>query len=80
MITFVSSVLLRLPAAHTNAESVHLIRQTTPRKNELIKIYFQLFYHIPPLPADSSATRFRMKSPVFKSHNLTYPSSPELTT
>ncbi len=31
MITFVSSVLLRLPAAHTNAESVHLIRQTTPR-------------------------------------------------
>ena len=32
MITFVSSVLLRLPAAHTNAESVHLIRHTTPRR------------------------------------------------
>ena len=30
MITFVSSVLFRLPAAHTKAESVHLIRHTTP--------------------------------------------------
>ncbi len=81
MITLVSSVLLRLPAAHTNAESVHLIRHTTAEEKSSKNDLFNQFYFIlPPLPMDSSATRFRMKSPVFKSHNLTVPSSPELTT
>ena len=32
IITLVSSVLFRLPAAQTKAESVHLIRQTTPKR------------------------------------------------
>ncbi len=78
-------MLLRLPAAHTNAESVHLIRHTTPEeKNKIFdekkNFFFYFILILPPFPMDSSVTRFRIKSPVFKSHNLTVPSSPELTT
>lgn len=82
MITLVSSVLLRLPAAHTKAESVHLIRHTTPKQNQIIRSKNLNFIlrTLPPFPIDSSDTRFRIKSPVFKFHNFTVPSSPELTT
>lgn len=82
MITLVSSVLLRLPTAHTKAESVHLIRHTTPEQKNRSIIHTEdlLRRTLPPFPIDSSDTRFRIKSPVFKFHNLTVPSSPELTT
>lgn len=78
-INLVSSVPLREPTAQINFVSLALRKQN----GMLILIHhlkedshsYLIRHTTPPDPPDSSATRFRMNSPVFTSHNLTVPSS-----
>lgn len=85
-INLVSSVPFREPTAQISFVSLALkvVEDWGRRKvNKLVGRTFSyiaksthlILHTTPPDPPDSSATRFRMKSPVFTSHNLTVPSS-----